>query len=84
MTKQRATVMWEHYEAFTDAPRVKSFLGYTFETRMVYHNSRGYFVRLRRRREARPVGRSKPPTKFKVLGSTTYRDRGTRTVTGKE
>jgi hypothetical protein len=74
-SKQTATVMWEHYEALgCAATKWKSFLGYTFETRTVYHNSKGYYVRVNgHRRPARPVGRTKPPTKFKALGTTTYR-----------
>jgi len=74
-TKQRATIMWEHYEASAYAAvKWKSFLGYTFDKRTVYHNSKGYYVRVgNRRRPARPVGRTKTPTKFKVLGTTTYR-----------
>lgn len=73
-TKQTATVMWMHYEASPWAPTPKTFLGYTFETRTVYRNSKGYYVRTNgRRRVARPVGRTKPPVKFKVLGTTTYR-----------
>jgi hypothetical protein len=74
-TKQTATVMWEHYEGFRDkwGGVRKSFLGYTFETRTVYHNSKGYYVRVNgHRRPARPVGRTTPPTKFKALGTTTY------------
>lgn len=80
-TKRTGIVMWEHYEVHGAyprpphfRPRPQTFLGYTFETRTVYHNKLGYFVRVNgHRRTARPVGRSKTPVRFKVLGSTSYR-----------